>query len=201
MAVNPVVPVDSDAPYDPNADAFVPSGCETSSATTTDWYLHTQSLKVMYVRNVERGPCTTRHGEVPYTIQNFLDAYVQVTTNTEILYNATFSGCAQVKQKLLVIGAGNCGELSGGFGLSGLVDTCVVGTLRRPARTDNANNILDATGHCGQAFNIRINENPGAYDCTNPIFDTSATRNSDLGKLVSVLPGYCSKFRVNLVDL
>ena len=184
--------------WEPNAEAFVPSGCDTSSPITTDWYLHTQSLRVMYIRKDHWTECDGRAGEAPYSDFNYIDARCEVRTTDNILYNATFSSCAQTKQELFLLANGDC---SGGFGLSGVVDTCVVGVLRRPARKDAQGNILDKVGDCGQVFNIDIDKAPGAYACSTNGFDTSATRNSGIGSIVAVCPAYCSKFRTNLVDL
>ena len=201
--VAPIFTAGTNNPIDANTSSLVASGCDTSAPTTTDWYVHTQAVEIMYLRNdaytTGGGACVRplNGPPAPYVSHNFLDANIRVQTTDRIMYNATFSSCAQVPQQLLFIASAAC---SGGFGIYGTVDTCVVGVIRRPARKDAAGTILDPTGVCDVTYNENFDKAPGAYDCTNG-FDTSATRNPAFRMLLANMGQDCPTFDPNLVDL
>ena len=206
VAIDPVeiAPSGSDEPFvNPTADSFIGSGCtDISSVTTGNWYIHTQVCEIMYVRNNQY---TTGNGctralngaPVPYVDWNFLDANIRVHTNDTVMYNATFSSCAQTLQRLVLVPSGSA---SGGFGIQGTVDTSQVGTFRRPVRTDAAGNILDPTGLCDITYNVTFDKAPGEYS-TSSGFDTSATRNASLFVVLSNMKAQCPTFDANLIAL
>ena len=202
-----IVPVDVATSGEPFANttaaSFLADGCtDVSTATTTDWYVHSQVCELMYVRNNQY---TTGNGctralngaPVPYVDWNFLDANITVHTSDTILYNATFSACAQVLQKLTMVPSG---AASGGFGIQGTIDTCTVGTFLRPARKAANGTILDPTGVCDTNYNATFDKAPGDYSASSG-YDTSSTRNASLYLLISNMQEQCPTFEPNLVDL
>jgi len=204
MAVTPTPIADTDVPFgNSTTSSLIFSGCtDVSASLTTDWYVHSQVCEIMYVRNDQY---TTGNGctralngaPAPYVDWNFLDANIRVHTTDTIMYNATFSACAQVLQRLVLVSSG---AASGGFGSQGVVDTSQVGTFLRPARKAANGSILDPTGLCDVTYNATFDKAPGAY-ANDSGYDTSATRNASLYMLLANMQEQCPTFDANLVAL
>ena len=204
IPVDPVEISDDNNPFgNATTSSLITSGCtDVSTTTTTDWYVHSQVCEIMYVRNdhyTTGNGCTRalNGAPAPYVDWNFLDANIRVHTTDSILYGATFSACAQVVQRLVLVPSGGA---SGGFGTQGTVDTSQVGTYLRPARKAANGNILDPTGICDSTYNATFDKAPGAY-ANDTGYDTSATRNASLYILLANMEQECPTFDANLVNL
>jgi hypothetical protein len=178
----------------PGIDNLVASGSD-SSAVTQDWYVHIQTVDLMYLRNNQYDSATSSTVATPNALSNYLDVHYTVQTTDEVWENATFSGELWEPQTLeLVTSYGT----SGGFGVCGVVNTSSVGYIRRAVRKNAAGVILDPTGVCTQSGNLILDNMPGAYDYT---FDTSAQVNSNLQHVMGRVHGACPNFIATLVDL
>lgn len=160
-----------------------------------DWYVHLQTVDLMYVRTVQNNMSTSTPIAGPAAQSNYLDFHYKVTTSDEIWQDTAFSGEFFVPHQLeLVTTVGSLG----GFGVCGVVNTSTAGYIRRVARTDAAGNILDPTGVCTKTGNLVLDQMPGDYNIT---FDTSAQTNAILLEACASVHVACPTFIVSLVDL
>ena len=179
----------------PGNDQLQASG-GSSDVSTTDWYTHSQLCDVMYVRKVQFDSTVSSPMSVPNIQYNYVDAHYTVQTVDEIWENANFSGESQLLQTLEIIN--NIGNVSGGLGLSGVVNTSTAGYIRRPARKDAQGNYLDPTGVCTYQGNYTLDKTPGTYDNA---YDTSSNLNANIAQLVGKWSVDCPTFLAGLVDL
>ena len=182
---NPSIP-----PVNPGAESLTASG-----GNPQDWYVHTQTVDMMYLRHNQYNSATSSTISAPVAQSNYLEVAYTVTTSDEIWEDTTFSGELWQNQLLELNTAVG---VSGGFGVCGTVNTSAAGYVRRPARKNSAGEILDPTGHCTKTGTVTIDQMPGAY---NPSFDTSAQLNSNMMQMVNALPPQCETFITSLVDL
>lgn len=177
----------------PNIEGLTTSGSDASG--TQDWWVHIQTVDIMYLRNNKYDSTTSSTVAAPNALFNYLDVHYQVQTVDEVWENATFSGEAYQPQTLELV---TNSASAGGFGVCGVVNTVVAGMIRRPARKDAAGVILDTTGVCTQEGNFALDNMPGAYDIG---FDTSGQVNSNLQIGMGKLTSLCPSFKSTLVDL
>ena len=183
-------------------------GCDASavSGAPTDWYMHTQGYNGFYERREQFRDCNISklNGPTAPSVEyNYIDARTTVWTNDQIMYNTTFSACAQVLQKINIQPSGNCSSVvssDGGWGTNGMYQTSGIGLLLRPARKDAGGNILDPTGVCQESFNFELGVAPGVYSCSSG-WDTLSNARTDLARLGNELNNYCPTFNTNLVDI
>ena len=199
------VPVSGQGSVSPVAGRIVVSGgCEPSavSGVVQDWYTHTQSMVAIYQRKEQWSPCNNKQGTAPTVEYNYVDANVTVTTQDQILYNTTFSACAQVLQEVVLAASGACSSTAGtsGLGQQGAFYTSGQGSVLRPVRKNSAGVILDPSGTCNNTFNINLNKTPGAYSCSSG-FDTLAMAKAEIATMVQTLPTYCPTFMPGLVNI
>jgi len=181
---------------------FVPGGTEDlvtsgsdSSAITQDWWVHVQTIDVMYLRNNQYNLDTSTALTSPIVEHNYLDVRYTVQTTDEIYLNATFSGERWEPQTLEVISQG---ASAGGFGVCGAVNTSTVGYIRRAVRKDSQGNILDPTGVCTYGSNTVLDQIVGPYNHT---YDTSTQVNANLQQLMGEVSVKCPEFIATLVAL
>jgi len=181
-------------PVNPGNEQLQASGGD-SSGVTQDWYVHVQTVDIMYLRKNQSDGAVSSTVSTPNQISNYLDVHYTVQTTDEIYQNATFSGELWKPQTLeLVTNQGT----SGGFGVCGVVNTSSMGYIRRKVRTNAAGTILDPTGVCTKNGNMVIDQMPGAYV---QAFDTSAQVNSNLQTVMGRCSTKCPTFIATLVDL
>ena len=184
----------------PNPLYLNASGGGTSGVQ--DWYVHIQTVDLMYMRNNQYNATTSSTIDAPAVESNYLDVRYNVQTIDEVYYGAFFSGATssdggdlyklQTLELITTVGT------SGGFGIKGVVNTSTAGYIRRAVRKDAAGNILDTTGTCTQSGNVIIDQMPGEYDQN---FDTSAQVNSNIMQVMGVVATECPTFKASLVDL
>tara|TARA_Y100000385_G_C12922637_1_gene563262 strand:- start:106 stop:702 length:597 start_codon:yes stop_codon:yes gene_type:complete len=198
MALPPPVPVYNPAsPTNPNLGFSTESG----ASGIQDWWVHVQTVDIMYVRRNQYNGDTSSTLTAPAVTSNYLDMNCTVQTQNEVYYNVAFSS----------VGSSSTGQLfdphvlqvqtaaaSGGFGETGVISTSAMGIIRRPVRKDAAGDILDPTGICTRNVNLVVDEMPGAYEIT---FDTSGTVNGILAQAMGQLAVKCPSFKATLVDL
>lgn len=171
------------------------SSLTTSGGAPQDWYVHIQTVDMMYLRSNQYDSATSSTVSAPNAISNYLEVAYTVTTSDEIWEDATFSGEMYQPQLLdLVTAVGT----NGGFGVCGVINTTTGGYIRRLARKNSAGDILDPTGHCTRTGNVVVDQMPGAYDNS---FDTSAQVGSNMTQMINTLPSRCPSFITSLVDL
>jgi len=183
-------------------------GCDASavSGVVQDWYMHTQGYAGMYERIEQWTDCTTtRSGgaTAPYVSFNYIDAQCNAWTDDKILYNTTFSACAQVLQTIGITASGSCSSViasDAGWGIMGKFSSSGTGLILRPARKDSAGFIIDPSGYCTTTFNTSLGNAPGVYSCSSG-WDTLANAKTDLTKLHMEIRGYCDTFNPDLVDI
>lgn len=180
--------------FNPGTISLETSGSTTSSITQ-DWWVHIQTIEIMYNRNNKYDLTTSSPTNVPVVTFNYLDAAYTVQTTDEIWRGATFSGELWEPQTLELI---TQGASAGGFGTQGVVNTSTVGYIRRKVRTDAAGNVLDPTGICTNRGNIALDKAPGAYTVG---YDTSSQVNGQLQYAVGQVAIHCPSFKATLVNL
>jgi hypothetical protein len=194
MAVPDPIPVFNPAsPTNPNI------GYSVQASATGNWYVHLQTVDLMYVRRNVNDSTTSSVLTTPTATSNYLDVQATVQTQDEVYYNVAFSsigasGEAFQSQVLQL----QSNHASGGFGLTGVVSTSSMGIIRRKAREDSRGNLLDPTGICTENVSLVLDQMPGAYDQS---FDTSATVNGVLAQAMGQLSEPCPTFKATLVDL
>ena len=184
----------------PGSENLTSSG--NGASGVQDWYIHVQTVDVMYLRKNQYDSATSSTVGSPQGISNYLEVHYTVQTTDEIMQNAVFSSTTpstggelwenQTLELVTAVGT------SGGFGVCGVVNTSSAGYIRRPARTNAAGDFLDPVGHCTKSGNLIVDQMPGEYDQS---FDTSAQVNSCLTQIVGELPQRCPNFIATLVDL
>jgi len=193
MAYNPIPISDSVNPTNPNV------GYSVEPSATGDWYVHLQTVDLMYIRRNVQDHVTSSVVAAPTTTSNYLDVQAVVQTQDEVHYDVAFSsldGSGELFQsQTLQIQTDN---VSGGFGEKGSVSTSAMGIIRRKVRKDAQGNILDPTGICTESVSLVLDQMPGAYDES---FDTSATVNGILAQAMGQLAESCPEFKATLVDL
>jgi len=175
----------------PQIESLTTSG----STSGTDWYVHIQTVDMMYLRHNQYDSATSSTISSPNAISNYLEVAYTVTTSDEIWQDTTFSGELWQPQLLELL---TTEGVSGGFGVCGVVNTTVGGTIRRAARKNSAGDILDTTGHCSKTGTVIVDQMPGAY---NASFDTSSQVGTNMIQMINKLPAKCSTFITSLVDL
>lgn len=195
MARVPVPIFNPTSPTNPNV------GYSVDASATGDWYVHLQTVDIMYVRRNQYNSDTSSTITAPAVTSNWLDMNCTVQTQDEIYYNVAFSSVASSGGDLFephVLQLQGPPSVSGGFGESGVVSTSAMGIIRRLARKDAAGNILDTTGICTENVNMIMDQMPGTFDAA---FDTSATTNGILAQAMGQLTNSCPTFLATLVDL
>ena len=183
------------SPTNPNV------GMSVQASATGDWYVHLQTVDILYFRRNQYNSDTSSTLSAPAVTSNWLDMNATVQTQDEIYYNVAFSSVGTSSGDLFqsqVLQLQGPSGISGGFGGSGVVSTSAMGIIRRLARKDAAGTILDPTGICTQNVSMVMDRMPGAYD---PIFDTSSTVNGILAQAMGQLGPRCPTFLATLVDL
>jgi len=175
----------------PQIESLTTSG----STSGVDTYVHIQTVDLMYLRHNQYDSATSSTVSSPNAISNYLEVAYTVTTSDEIWEDSTFSGELWQPQ---VLELNTADGTSGGFGVCGVVNTTVGGTIRRAARKNSAGDILDATGHCSKTGTVIVDQMPGAY---NASFDTSAQVGTNMVQMINKLPAKCPTFITSLVDL
>ena len=195
MPLEPVPIFNPESPTNPNV------GMSVQASATGDWYVHLQTVDIMYVRRNQYDGDTSSMYTAPAVTSNWMDMKAAVQTQGEIYYNVAFSSVASSAGDLFephVLQLATNTGVSGGFGNEGVVSTSAMGIIRRLARKDAAGNIIDATGICTQSIDLVTDEMPGPY---NPAYDTSATTNGILAQAMGQMAQACPSFKATLVDL
>lgn len=201
MALPPEPVFKPSDPTNPNVGYSVSGG----ASGVQDWYVHTQTVDIMYVRNNQYNGDTSSTLIAPTVTSNWMDMNCTVQTQDEVYYNMVFSGVSGTTTS----GVGNLFQphilqlqantaASGGFGHTGVVSTSAMGIIRRPVRKDAAGNLLDVTGICTKNVNLVLDQMPGEYDSS---FDTSSTTNGILAQAMGQVAVQCPSFKATLVDL
>tara|TARA_R110000824_G_scaffold191585_1_gene373354 strand:- start:562 stop:1155 length:594 start_codon:yes stop_codon:yes gene_type:complete len=188
---NPSVPLNRNIGYSTSGGA---SGVQ-------DWYVHVQTVDIMYVRRNQYDADTSSTLTAPVVTSNWLDMVCTVQTQNEVYENVTFSSADSSSGNLFqphVLQLQGPDGVSGGFGIDGVVSTSSMGIIRRPVIKDAAGNILDPTGICTQTVNLVTDQMPGSYDSS---YDTSSTVNGILAQAMGKLTAACPTFKSTLVDL
>tara|TARA_R110000751_G_scaffold300792_3_gene412722 strand:- start:339 stop:923 length:585 start_codon:yes stop_codon:yes gene_type:complete len=183
------------SPTNPNV------GMSVQASATGDWYVHLQTVDIMYVRRNQYNGDTSSTLSAPAVTSNWMDMNATVQTQDEIYYNVAFSSVGTSSGDLFqshVLQLQGPSGISGGFGESGVVSTSAMGIIRRLARKDAAGSILDTTGICTENVSMIMDQMPGAYDST---LDTSSTTNGILAQAMGQLAQSCPTFKATLVDL
>jgi len=181
------------SPINPGGATLEASGNREGSYVA-DWFVHIQTLEIMFVRANRLDALVSSVVHTPETEYNFLDAHFTVKTNDLILKDASFDGSLWLSQTLEL----ESSHASGGFGPSGNIYTLSSGYYRREVEVDTKGNILDTTGVCVREGNISLDKHAGPYDINA---DTSGNVNNSIHTLVSVLPDVCSSFQPALVNM
>ena len=195
MPLQPVPIFNPNSPTNPNV------GMSVEASTTGDWYVHLQTVDIMYVRRNQYNSDTSTTLISPVVTSNWMDMNATVQTQDEIYYNVAFSSVASSAGDLFqphVLQLATNSGVSGGFGNDGIVSTSAMGIIRRLARKDAAGSILDPIGICTESVNLVMDQMPGAY---NPALDTSSTVNGILAQAMGQMADSCPTFKATLVDL
>jgi len=169
---------------------------------TQDWYVHVQTVDIMYQRNNQYDSSVSNTFTGPTITSNWMDINYTVQTQDEIYYDTQFSSTTsgiggELFEPHVLQLITNTG-VSGGFGTNGVVNTSSMGIIRRPARKDAAGTILDPTGICTQNGSLVVDQMPGSFDIT---YDTSDSTGSILGQVAGQLSQVCPTFKSTLVRL
>ena len=170
-----------------------PNTSSTSGLVEQDWYVHTQSVRCMYV--LEQGYDKAISGVVigaPIVTHNYLNGHFTVETSDRVLSSFAFSGSDLQPHHLRI----NSFAPSGGLGVSGIIETSTLGMVRRKVRTDAAGKLQDPIGNCHEQGTLVFARLPGSYDSR---FDTSTTINSKLWEVVNHMPDHCETFMPDIV--
>ena len=197
MALPPEPVFDPTDPTNPNVGYSTSGG----ASGVQDWYVHTQTVDIMYVRNNQYDSNTSSTIIAPVVTSNWMDMNCTVQTQDEIYYNMVFSSADSSSGNLFephVIQLQSNTGVSGGFGDDGVVSTSAMGIIRRPLRKDAAGVILDPTGICTQNVSLVMDQMPGSYDAT---YDTSSSVNGILAQAMGQVAVKCPSFKATLVDL
>jgi hypothetical protein len=194
--------------YNPNDRTNPNAGYSTEGGSTgiQDWYVHVQTVDVMYVRRNQYNGDTSSTLTAPAVTSNWLDMVCTVQTQDEIYKNVAFSSTdgASATSAIGTLFQPHVLQLqgpdgvSGGFGIDGVISTSAMGIIRRPALKDAAGNILDPSGICTQTVNLVTDQMPGSYDSN---YDTSSTVNGILAQAMGQVAVACPTFKSTLVDL
>ena len=153
-----------DDPTNPN------TGYSTSGGSdgVQDWWVHVQTVDIMYVRKNQYNADTSSPFSGPSVTSNWLDMVCTVQTQNEVYENVAFSSADSSSGNLFQpqVLQMQSTAASGGFGLQGAVTTSAMGIIRRPVRKDAAGTILDPTGICTQNVSLVIDQLPGEYEPT-----------------------------------
>lgn len=182
------------SPVNPNV------GYSVEASSVGDWYVHLQTVDIMYVRRNQYDSTTSSVTTTPAITSNWMDMNATVQTQDEIYYDTAFSsvnssGGLVFEPHVLQLQSNSS---SGGFGDSGIVSTSAMGIIRRLARKDDRGTILDTTGICTENVSLVMDQMPGAY---NESFDTSSTVNGILAQAMGQVAQSCPTFKATLVDL
>tara|TARA_R110002126_G_scaffold76530_1_gene191175 strand:+ start:158 stop:739 length:582 start_codon:yes stop_codon:yes gene_type:complete len=182
------------SPVNPNV------GYSVEASSVGDWYVHLQTVDIMYIRRNQYDSSTSSVNTSPVVTSNWLDMNATVQTQDEIYYDVAFSsvnssGGLVFEPHVLQLQSNGSG---GGFGDSGIVSTSAMGIVRRLARKDARGTILDTTGICTENSTMVMDQMPGAYNST---FDTSSTVNGILAQAMGQVSQSCPTFKATLVDL
>lgn len=186
--------------YNPASPTNPNVGYSTQASAVGDWYVHLQTVDMMYIRRNVNDSATSSVITTPTATSNYLDVQATVQTQDEIYHNVAFSsigasGGAVFQPHVLQLQSSNA---SGGFGESGVVSTSSMGIIRRLVRADARGTVLDPTGICTENVSLVLDQMPGAY---NASFDTSATVNGILAQAMGQVSESCPTFKATLVDL
>jgi hypothetical protein len=177
-------------------DTNYASSGATSSITTQDWHIHTQSVDVRYNRVNDYDHAVSTPFISPSILGSHIDFEVTVKTNDEVVQNGTFAGDLVQLQTLEAV---TNTAASSGFGTQGVINTSGVGIIRRAAeKSATTGEIIDPVGTCSQTALITLDLTPGTFDGT---YDTSANVNGIVSQLIHSLPDLCGTFSPTLVDL
>ena len=195
MPLRPEPIFNPSSPTNPNV------GYSVEASTVGNWYVHLQTVDIMYVRRNQYDADTSSTLSSPTVTSNWMDMNITAQTQGEIYYNVAFSSvdssAGNLFQPHVLQLATNTG-VSGGFGDEGVVSTSAMGIIRRAARIDAAGTVLDPTGICTQNLSLVMDQMPGAY---NPAYDTSSSTNGILAQAMGQVSQACPSFKATLVDL
>ena len=191
--IDPIEPAPGTQPTQPNWNSLNSSGDGASGVQ--DWYVHVQTVDIMYLRKNQYDTNTSSTVSVPNALSNYLDVHYTVQTIDEVYEDASYSGSLSQPHYLELLTAVGT---SGGFGVCGVINTSSAGVIRRPVRKDAAGNILDTTGVCTESGNLVIDQMPGAYAQG---FDTSAQVNANVLQMMGSVSVECPTFFASLVAL
>jgi len=170
-----------------------------AASSTGNWYVHLQTVDLMYIRRNVFDTNTSGVTTSPTVTSNFLDIQATVQTQDEIYENVAFSsiggsGEAFQPHKLQI----QSDNVSGGFGVTGVISTSSMGIIRRKAREDARGNFLDPSGVQTENISMVLDQMPGSY---NSNFDTSGTVNGIVAQAMGQLAEVCPTFKATLVEL
>jgi hypothetical protein len=191
------LPTNANSTGPPNIGFSVSGG----AAGVQDWYVHVQTVDIMYIRRNQYNSSTSSITTSPTVTSNWMDMNCTVQTQDEIYKNVAFSSADSSSGNLFrphVLQLQTNTGTSGGFGTDGVVSTSSMGIIRRPALKDAAGNYLDVTGTCTKNVSLVMDQMPGGYDST---YDTSSTTNGILAQAMGQVAVECPSFKATLVDL
>ena len=199
MALPPASILDLASPVNPNIKGLSVSG---GVSGVQDWWVHTQTVNIMYVRNNQYDGATSSINSAPRITSNWMDMNCTVQTQDEIYSGVAFSSTLASSIGNLfqphVLQLQSLTAASGGFGQEGVVSTSAMGIIRREVRLDAVGNVMDPIGICTQGVNLVMNQMPGSY---NASYDTSSSVNGILAQAMGQVSEACPSFKATLVEL